>query len=87
MPFICTFFGFELSLNAPTTSVISCGVIWKAGEVAQTLVPSELKMAALSTWPVPTRLWGLVRGGVSSMGEWEEVPGVDVCWGALACLR
>lgn len=28
------------------------------GEVAQTLVPSELKMAALSMKPLPTRLWG-----------------------------
>jgi hypothetical protein len=28
----------------------------KEGEVAQTEVPSPLKMAARSTWPVPTRL-------------------------------
>jgi len=34
----------------------SCGETWNPDEVAQTLVPSALKMAALSTVPVPTRL-------------------------------
>ena len=57
-PFICTFFGLLLSRKASTTADISAGVIWKSFEVAQTLLPSELKMAALSTWPVPTRLVG-----------------------------
>ena len=30
----------------------------KPGDEAQTLVPSVLKIAALSILPVPTRLWG-----------------------------
>jgi hypothetical protein len=33
-------------------------VIEKFGEVAQTDWPVASKMAALSTWPVPTRLEG-----------------------------
>ncbi len=32
----------------------------KSGDVAQQLVPSVLKMAALSTWPDPRRLDGFV---------------------------
>ena len=39
----------------------------KPGEAAQTEVPSELKMAALSTSPVPTRLCGHL---VSGRREW-----------------
>lgn len=34
----------------------SCGETWNPDEAAQTLVPSALKMAALSTVPVPTIL-------------------------------
>ena len=52
-------------------------------------------MAALSTWPVPTRLEEDVRGdpGRGRTGEGTEgktggggsqVPGVDVCWMVLA---
>ncbi len=37
--------------------------------MAQTLLPSELKIAALSTWPVPTRLWGGVLDGDESEGR------------------
>jgi hypothetical protein len=52
-----TFLGVELSLYAPTISCSSAGVTLKAGDVAHTEVPSALKMAALSTWVVPMRLW------------------------------
>ena len=44
------------SLYAATTACISWGETVKPAEVAQTLVPSVLKMAALSRLPVPTRL-------------------------------
>jgi hypothetical protein len=47
-----------VSLYAPTISCSSAGVTWKFGDVAHTEVPSALKMAARSTWPVPRRLEG-----------------------------
>ena len=50
-----SFTSFE-SLYAATISLSSAGVTWKFDDVAHTLVPSVLNMAALSTEPVPTRL-------------------------------
>lgn len=47
----------------PTTGGLGGGRrTLKPDELAQTLFPSELKMAALSTFPVPTRLCKGIRG-------------------------
>lgn len=45
-----------VSLNDLTTSLSSLTFGEKPAVVAQTLLPSVLNIAALSTWPVPTRL-------------------------------
>ena len=46
----------------------------KSFDVAQQLVPSMLKMAALSTWPVPRRLQGLVVSIVYMVISAETLP-------------
>jgi hypothetical protein len=45
-------------LYAATIACISAGDTWKPALVAHTLLPSLLKIAALSRLPVPTRLLG-----------------------------
>lgn len=62
-PVLWTCLTSDLSLYAATTSFISSGFTVKPADVAQTLVPSLLKMAALSTLPVPTRLWSWCQHG------------------------
>jgi hypothetical protein len=46
----------------------------KSFDVAQQLVPSMLKMAALSTWPVPRRLQELVVSTVYLIISTETLP-------------
>jgi hypothetical protein len=57
-------------LYALTTSFISAGDTTKPAEVAQTLSPSLLKMAALSMLPVATRLTEVLAEVIKS---WRTV--------------
>lgn len=80
-PVLWTCFTSDLSAYALTTSCISCGETVKPALVAQTLLPSLLKMAALSTLPVPTRLFHIYVSAAPSRRIGGEKGGDGGVWG------
>ena len=60
----------------------------KFGDVAQQLVPSVLKMAALSTWRVPTRLYEVVVSILSINSRMQSCcePLINICWTVKSAL-